>query len=129
MIPDFDCKHCHACSGPIIWFKPEDILMRDYMKKHGIDYVVWSTEEFMKQGMRCPYQKNDRCSIYPVRPIVCRLQGNIPELPCPNNTQGYLSKQQLTIIKREFESLLREVDGIGVLYGTRHYTRSYGVFP
>ncbi len=118
-IPDFECKHCHKCCGPIIWFKPEEIIIRDYMKNHDIEHVVWSTEEFVKHDMRCPYLKNDRCVIHPVRPIVCRLQGNVPELLCTQNKNNFIPQQKLDDIKREFDTFVREIDGMDAFYGTR----------
>jgi len=120
-IPTFECKHCHECDGPIIWFKPEEILIRDYLWKHNLDYIVWSTEEFKQHNMRCPYLQQERCSIYPVRPIVCRLQGTIVELPCPLSSHRYLPREQFDRIKHEFELLVRESGGMGVCYGTRKY--------
>ena len=121
-IPDFECKHCHECSGPIVWFKPEEIIIRDYLKEHNIEYVKWSIEEFVKHKMQCPYQKNDRCSIYSARPIVCRLQGNVPDLPCKHNNK-MMSKEQIDTVKRELDVLVRELDGSGVIYGTRKYPK------
>jgi len=119
LIPDFDCKNCHNCCGPIIWFKPEEILIREYMKKNNIEYVVWSTDEFNKNNMRCPYIKNDKCVIYPVRPIVCRLQGVVSELPCSSSNKKYLSKEEHKKIKDEFNKLLDETNGNEVFYSTR----------
>jgi hypothetical protein len=29
--------------------------------------------------------QNGGCVIYEVRPLICRLQGTVPDLPCPNN--------------------------------------------
>lgn len=121
-IPDFECRHCHECSGPIVWFKPEEIIIRDYLKEHNIEYVKWSREEFAKHKMQCPYLKNDRCSIYPVRPIVCRLQGNVPDLPCKHNSK-LMSKEQIDKVKRELDALVRELGSSGVIYGTRKYPK------
>ena len=89
------------------------------MKNHDIEHVAWSTEEFVKHDMRCPYLKNDRCVIYPVRPIVCRLQGNVPELLCTQNKNNFISQQKLDDIKREFDTFVREIDGMDVFYGSR----------
>jgi Fe-S-cluster containining protein len=30
----------------------------------------------------CAYLKNGRCSVYDLRPRVCRLYGHVPEMPC-----------------------------------------------
>jgi len=121
-IPDFECKHCHECSGPIVWFKPEEIIIRDYLKEHNIKYVKWTKEEFVKHKMQCPYQKNDRCNIYPVRPIVCRLQGNVPDLSCKHNS-NLMSKEQIDKVKSELDALVQELGGSGVIYGTRKYPK------
>jgi len=120
-IPNFDCKHCHKCEGPIIWFKPEEILIRNYLKKHNMKYKQWSKQQFERNKKKCPYLKNDRCSIYPVRPIVCRLQGNVSDLPCEHNKQGYLSKKQLNEIKKEMDELVKEMDAVGLIYSTKKY--------
>jgi len=81
-------------------------------------YLTYSTEEFQKNNMQCPYLKNNRCSIYPVRPIVCRLQANIIELPCKYKISEYMSNEQLLEIKEEFNQLLRDLDVLGQFYGT-----------
>ena len=118
-IPDFDCKHCHDCCGPIIWYEPEDILIREYIKKHNLKRFSWTSEEFKKNNMRCPYIKDDRCAIYPVRPIVCRLQGNISELKCKFlNNNRLLSKEKLENLRKEFIKLIDLTNGKNVLYST-----------
>jgi len=120
-IPNFECKHCHECEGPIIWFKPEEIIIRDYLEKNNMQYIKWTKEEFQKNKNKCPYLMDDRCSIYPVRPIVCRLQGTTEDLPCKHNKKILLTKKQVNEIKKEYEQILREVDGIGVIYSTKKY--------
>lgn len=122
-IPDFECKHCHECCGPIIWFKTEQILINDYMKKHKIENVKWSTEEFQKNDMKCPFLKNDRCIIYKVRPIVCRLQGNTPELPCRFNNNSFISEESINKIKKDFYELNKRIDGGNMFYSTRKLTK------
>jgi len=122
-IPEFDCKHCHKCCGPIIWFKTEDILIKDYMKKHNIENVKWTTDEFQKNEMKCPFLKNDRCEIYQVRPIVCRLQGNIPDLPCIFNKNGYLSEESIKKIKKDISDINKEFQGENIFYSTRKMTK------
>lgn len=120
-IPDFNCQHCHECEGPIIWFKPEEINIREYLHKNNLEYIIWSTEEFQKYNMKCPYLKNNRCSIYPVRPIVCRLQGNISELPCKFNKNNLITDKKFQEIKNEFNNLLKEINGFNICYSTRRH--------
>ena len=118
-IPSFECKHCQMCSNPIFWIKPEEINIQEYLRKHNLSYITLSEIEFLRNNMKCPYLQNNRCSIYPVRPLVCRLQGLIPELPCPNNKTVFLSKEQYDRIILELNELNRDIDGIGEYYGTR----------
>ena len=118
-IPSFDCKHCQQCSNPIMWFKAEQINIKDYLQKHHLSFLTLSEEEFRQYQMKCPYLHNNRCCIYPVRPIVCRLQGVIPELSCPFNNSVLLSKEQYFRIINEFNALNREIGGIYEYFGTR----------
>ena len=122
-IPQFNCKHCHKCCGPIFWFKTEEILMKDYMKKHKIENIKWTDVEFKKNDMKCPFLKNDRCSIYQVRPIVCRLQGNIPDLPCRYNKNNFISEESIKKIKNDFYELNKKYQGCDVFYSTRKLTK------
>lgn len=118
LIPDFECKHCHNCCGPIIWFKPEDVVIRGYLFKHKINFKPLSTDEFKQNDMICPFLKNDKCSIYPVRPLVCRLQGVEKNLVCIHGNKRYLSKKEFEKIRKKFNELLEETNSKGVFYGT-----------
>lgn len=60
------------------------------MEKNKIERISWTREEFDKNQDKCPYLINDRCIIYLVRPIVCRLQGNISELRCKSSDDNKL---------------------------------------
>ena len=73
--------------------------------------------------MKCPFLKNDRCSIYQVRPIVCRLQGNIPDLPCRFNKNGYMSDETIKKIKKDFYELNKKFQGNSMFYSTRKMTK------
>ena len=116
----FPCRHCHECCNSILWFKPEETLIKDYLKKHNIKYIICPTEQFDQLNMRCPFLKDDRCVIYSVRPIVCRLQGNIPELLCKYNKNRLMTKKQFNKIKREFDTLVKDVNGVGIFYSSRN---------
>ncbi len=121
-IPSFDCKHCQKCSNPIFWFYPEELNIRSYLKQNHLPYLTYSDEEFKQYKMRCPYLKQDRCIIYPVRPIVCRLQGLIPELYCPNNTAVFLSPNQLGSIVKELNNLIKQTGTIDDWFSTHKHT-------
>jgi Fe-S-cluster containining protein len=118
-IQNFPCKHCHKCCGPIIWFEPEEILIRDYLEKNKIKRIVWTKEEFEKNQMRCLYLINYKCIIYSVRPIVCRLQGNIFELKCKSsNASTLISENELNDIRKEFVRLIRRTNKMNIFYST-----------
>ncbi|MBU0497664.1 MAG: YkgJ family cysteine cluster protein [Candidatus Thermoplasmatota archaeon] len=120
-IPPIPCQHCHSCEGPIIWFQPEQINIKNHLQKNHKEFITWPPEEFTAHQMHCPYLEKNRCSIYPVRPLVCRLQGTIPELPCPHNTTPALTSQQLSEIKNDFNQLLKQSGGLDTFYSTRTY--------
>jgi len=119
-IPSYiKCEHCHQCCGPIVWFEPEEILIRNYMYKNKIKNVLWTIEEFKQNNMKCPYLINDRCLIYPVRPIVCRLQGNITELKCKlSKNDKLISEQEIKTIRKEFIKIIKQKNGLNKFYST-----------
>ena len=87
------------------------------MDKHNIKRISWTTEEFKQNQMRCPYLVNDRCIIYPVRPIVCRLQGNVSELKCESiEKHKFMSEKQLNNIRKKFVDLIKKTNGINTFY-------------
>ena len=69
--------------------------------------------------MKCPYLRNERCIIYPVRPLVCRLQGNISELNCKMlNNKNKMSKMSLNKIRDEYVNLIIQTNGMYSFYST-----------
>ena len=70
--------------------------------------------------MKCPYLINDRCSIYPVRPLVCRLQGVAPDLLCNKKTnQKNMDSLELKKILDDFKKLVIETKRINIFYCTK----------
>ena len=105
-IPEMNCKQgCHECCGPITWSPVEDMSIKEYMKEHNITDVHWSVKQYVANNFLCPYIKDDKCIIYPVRPIVCRLQGHIKKLPCPHKKDFDVSKQLEDQIMRKIMKL------------------------
>ena len=74
-----------------------DYIMRGYIdldeqKKQ----IVKTNIEHSEKGGMCPFLVNEECSIYPYRPIVCRVHGlayktkNIVKIPyCANKDKNY----------------------------------------
>ena len=79
VIPSFLCRiGCKAeCCGPVPFLGEEYDRLVEYLAERG--------EKPREQvGLTCVYVENNRCSVYPVRPLLCRLYGTIPGLRCPN---------------------------------------------
>jgi len=79
MIPKFECVDgCTECCGATLWTYIEWKLISDWLKERGRE------ERFAKDIFeKCPYIENGKCSIYEVRPLVCRLFGVTKRLKCP----------------------------------------------
>ena len=39
------------------------------------------------QGAECPLLVEGRCSVYPLRPLVCRAWGTVPSMACPHGCE------------------------------------------
>lgn len=112
-IPEFNCKGCGNCCGPIRWYFCEDILIKDYMEKNNINYVRWEMADYKKKKFKCPYLTKDKqCIIYEVRPILCRLKGTTKKLPCIRKKQFKLSKEQANSLMMKVVDI--DLDLLGV---------------
>jgi hypothetical protein len=75
-IPTFECTPgCHDCCGPIT-ASPEEIARLPV--KSVADHDAALAE------LNCPYLGKNCCEVYAERPLICRLFGTIPKLPCPH---------------------------------------------
>lgn len=75
-IPAFDCKPgCHDCCGPVTASAEEmaHLPVRGDAE-HKAALAEWN----------CPYLGTAGCQVYAERPLICRLFGTTPRLPCPN---------------------------------------------
>ncbi len=79
LIPEVGCPEgCIACCvnfGVPSRTKEEDRRIRAYLKAEG-------RKLGKARGTRCPYVTSKGCSIYPVRPFICRLYGAGPSYRC-----------------------------------------------
>ena len=126
-IPDgFDCKKCGGCCGPITWFEPERVVVQDYCKTHNIEYKEWREnieqlekkidreggESINEEDFKCPFLKENQCMIYPVRLLICRLQGQSSGLPCPHSSsKPDLSRQVVDNLWRKYHKIEQEMAG------------------
>lgn len=68
-IPAMECAEgCSDCCGPIRWSLIEQVNIARWLLKRGRPMLV-------SEGEDCPYLEGGRCSIYPVRPYLCRIFG------------------------------------------------------
>lgn len=96
-IPDVKCKGlCQAYCGPI--------LMQTY-EWDAIKARV-GTIPPIGADLKCPLLQSDgKCSVYDIRPLVCRLWGAIPEMPCPFGCEP-------TLTSDEGSELVVQINGI-----------------
>lgn len=97
--------HCKAgCSNccekgdyPISQLELE-YLMQGFMKlDNEVKRTVQKNIQEMKKGDACPFLTEKKCSVYPYRPIVCRVHGlaylfkqNVVKVPyCTNQNKNY----------------------------------------
>lgn len=84
-VPTIQCKQgCHECCGPIFWFPAENASIFQWLKDNTLP--VRRAKSMLDM---CPYIEGDKCLIYPVRPLICRLFGvvkhftDISIMECP----------------------------------------------
>jgi len=79
LITDFICTAgCHECCrnfGVPSRTRIEDERIKAFLRE--------SSRQIGKaRGNTCPYLNETGCSIYPVRPLICRLYGTSPNYRC-----------------------------------------------
>lgn len=75
-IPAFECTPgCHDCCGPVTTSSEE---MARLPVKSAAEHDAALAE------LSCPHLGANGCQVYAERPLICRLFGTTPRLPCPN---------------------------------------------
>jgi len=75
-IPSFECvPGCHDCCGPVTTSSEE--MARLPVKSE-------AEHEAALAALSCPHLGPNGCEVYDERPLICRLFGTTPSLPCPN---------------------------------------------
>lgn len=74
-IPAFACEPgCHDCCGPVTTSSEE--MARLPVKSD-------AEHEAALASLNCPHLGKNGCEVYDERPLICRLFGTTPKLPCP----------------------------------------------
>lgn len=73
-LPSIDCKGlCHTSCGPVAM---TDVEIHRILEERGAPIPP-------PCGLDCPLlTKEKRCSVYTIRPLICRLWGVVETLPC-----------------------------------------------
>jgi len=75
-IPSFECvPGCHDCCGPVTTSSEE--MARLPVKSE-------AEHEAALAELSCPHLGPNGCQVYDERPLICRLFGTTPRMPCPN---------------------------------------------
>lgn len=75
-IPAFACvPGCHDCCGPVTASSTE---MARLPRRSA------TVREASLAELSCPHLGEQGCTVYQERPLICRLFGTTPRLPCPN---------------------------------------------
>ncbi|QLG88919.1 YkgJ family cysteine cluster protein [Chitinibacter bivalviorum] len=75
-IPSFACvEGCHDCCGPVLTSSEEISRLPSKTKAERAAALA----EYL-----CPHLGAKGCTVYAERPIICRLFGTTPRLPCPH---------------------------------------------
>ena len=109
-IKSLKCKGlCQESCGPIGISKGERQRIRDYCTRHSIPFfplhirnamiavVEWKLSNGQVRPEMCPYLQNGKCSVYPVRPMICRCWGTTMEMRCPYGCEpeeGWLTNDE-----------------------------------
>lgn len=88
-IPTVECKGlCAEACGPIQMSPQEHQRIMD----RGVD--IPDGFDLLANGKSvCPALKDNRCTVYEDRPLICRLWGAVESMPCPfgcTSTPGLL---------------------------------------
>ena len=63
-----------------------------------------------RQGQICPFYLGGRCSVYPVRPLVCKFYGHTPRMECP---RGYNVNVKPKVEKRVWRAYFEDIKATG----------------
>jgi Fe-S-cluster containining protein len=76
-IPSFECvEGCHDCCGPVTTSSEE--MSRLPVKTD-------AEHEAALNDFNCVHLGPKGCTVYAQRPLICRLFGTTPRMPCPND--------------------------------------------
>lgn len=123
------CDECGArCTAGVPMLRQEFVRIREYLESPAgaearrveqadkqLPYP--GTDDVFYTACRFRDAERGRCSIYPVRPLVCRLFGHVEWLPCPIQKVPSPAPGALAVMRRytaagaqSYEDWLAQVD-------------------
>lgn len=86
--PNSACRNgCSECCYQPVFLSPiEVVIISDYKRISRLYNPIINDKQSMLEaqkkymGVKCPFLLNSKCSIYPVRPLVCRLHFNLSNI-------------------------------------------------
>lgn len=94
-VPRIECKGlCANSCGPIPCSSVERKLVEERAGK-----------KLRTEGMTCNMLKNGRCTVYSVRPLICRIWGVSPRLKCPHGCEP-----EREVTDAEMMALFKEIE-------------------
>lgn len=108
VLPSMRCDDgCGQCCGVVPATREELAAIRRYMAAKGVEAVD-------RGGLTCPFF-DGRCTIYPVRPFICRAFGHVKGLECP---RGYNVNVPERVVNGEIRRRGKAVALLHSLIGT-----------
>ena len=104
LIPIHKCKNCGACCGPIPINVNEYKKINDYVRKNKPAYHTYLSAE-----LACKFRVKGKCSIYEVRPTLCRLMGVTKGMQCINGNTKELNGYGFMDMEAKLKGLLNNV--------------------
>lgn len=108
---DGKCIECGSCCSRHLAMNQREInTIREYIKRHGIKQQKHAVNVYSSKlyDWTCPFlddtKKNHKCTIYPVRPLICR------EFRCDK-------WQEIDANSKLYKSNLHPVDATEVFFG------------
>jgi len=107
-LPQIDCQRlCYDSCGPI----PAAPFERQRMEREAgfelkVERHIYQRASGLESCHECSMMREQRCSVYAIRPMICRLWGLTEDMPCP---YGCVPSRRLSVaegmefLRRAFE--------------------------
>ena len=112
-LPKFKCKEgCYDCCGPMMLSRLEYERCIQASGRVAEDVKKEMQDNLAKGTYACPLldKETKKCSVYAVRPAICRLFGVVRELQCPH---GYGPDKASLLSDARARQIMDKVEELG----------------